>query len=237
MIVSPSGGSTGIGFAIPSNLVRVVVSAAENGGVAKRPWIGAELQGVTPDLADALGLDVPSGVLVASVEPDSPSYSAGLKSGDLIVSMDGEPIDDLGALTYRIATKGIGSSAKLEIMREGKRYSAVVDMVAAPETTPRDERLISGDSPFAGLTVLNLSPAVAEEFSYRGDLVGVIVGGVLEGSNAFRAGFSRGDVVAEVNGLEVESTEGLAALAAEDNRRWDTVVLRAGRAMRLAFRG
>lgn len=237
MIVSPSGGSSGVGFAIPSNLVKVVVGAAEGGGVARRPWLGADLQSLTADLASGLGLDAPSGVLVAEVDPAGPAYLAGLEAGDLIVAFDGELIDDLGALYYRLATKSIGAVAKLEVMRNGARYSAEVDMTAAPETVPRDERLIVGDSPFAGLTVVNLSPAVAEEMAYRGALEGVIVGGVLQGSNASRAGFSRGDIIAEVNGVRIDSTERLAGVAADMANRWNLVLRRAGRTMQFTFRG
>jgi S1-C subfamily serine protease len=87
------------------------------------------------------------------------------------------------------------------------------------------------------LTVLNLSPAVAEEFSYRGNLGGVIVGAVLPGSNAHRAGFERGDVIAEVNSVRIDTTEGLAAVAGEGGRRWDMVIGRDGRAMEFSFRG
>jgi Do/DeqQ family serine protease len=237
MIVSPSGGSTGIGFAIPSNLVRVVAAAAESGGIPRRPWLGAELQAITPDLADALGLGAPSGVLVADVDNPGPAYDAGLKSGDIIVKMDGSDIDDLGALTYRLATKGIGGATEFWIVRDGEQYTAEVALIGAPETVPRDERLIVGESPFAGLTVLNLSPAVAEELSYRGRPAGVIVGAVLEGSNAYRAGFSRGDVIAEVNRVPIDSTEKLATVAEEPSRRWDLVLSRGGRALQYSFRG
>jgi Do/DeqQ family serine protease len=237
MIVSPSGGSSGIGFAIPSNLVRIVAAAAENGGVAKRPWLGAELQALAPELAAALGLEAPSGVLVADVMSAGPAYDAGLKSGDIVVRMDGEDVEDLGSLNYRLATREIGGTTEFWILRDGERYKATVALVSAPETVPRDERLIVGESPFAGLTVLNLSPAVAEEFSYRGNLGGVIVGAVLPGSNAHRAGFERGDVIAEVNSVRIDTTESLAAVAGEEGRRWDMVIGRDGRAMQFSFRG
>ena len=102
---------------------------------------------------------------------------------------------------------------------------------------PRDERLIDGDSPFAGLTVVNLSPAVAEELSYRGRPAGVIVSAVREGSNAYRAGFSRGDVIAEVNRVPIESTESLEEVAEVPARRWDLVLSRGGRALQYSFRG
>ncbi|MEX2035881.1 MAG: Do family serine endopeptidase [Xanthobacteraceae bacterium] len=237
MIVSPSGASSGIGFAIPSNLVRIVVSAAESGAAPRRPWFGAELQELTPELAATMGVDTPTGVLVAAVAEVGPAYEAGLKSGDLIVSIDGEAVDDLGAFNYRMATRPIGGTAKLGIMRDSKAYTATVALIAAPETVPRDERLIAGGSPFAGLTVLNLSPAVAEEFSYRGEFGGVIVSAVAADSNAARAGFDRGDVIAEVNQVAITSTESLATAAGDETRRWDMVVRRGGRAMQLSFRG
>jgi S1-C subfamily serine protease len=237
MIVSPSGASSGIGFAIPSNLVRIVVSAAATGDAPKRPWLGADLQDLTPEIAAEMNIDMPVGVLVAAVGDKGPARDAGMTSGDLIVAIDGEEVDDLGALTYRLATKPLGGSAKLEIVRGGKRYTAVVALTTAPETVPRDERRIGGDSPFTGLTVLNLSPAVAEEFSYTGDYKGVIVSAVDPGSNAERAGFDRGDVISEVNRVAIMSTEALASVGGQSARRWDMVVRRGGRSMQLSFRG
>ena len=112
-IFSRSGGSQGIGFAIPANMVRVVVASARGGGSAvKRPWLGARLQAVTPEIAESLGLKRPAGALVASVTPQSPAARAGLKTGDLIVSIDGQAVDDPNAFDYRFATKPLGGSAK-----------------------------------------------------------------------------------------------------------------------------
>ncbi len=237
MIVSPSGASSGIGFAIPSNLVRVVVAAAERGGVAQRPWLGADLQALTQDIAASLSIEAPQGVLVASVSETSPAYDAGLQAGDLIVAMDGSAVEDLGSFNYRLATRPLGGTTQLEVVRSGKRYTAAVALRAAPETVPRDARFIEGRSPFAGLTVMNLSPAVAEELSYRGTAAGVIVGEVAEGSLAARAGFSRGDVVSMVNGVRIDSTERLAAIASDQARGWDMVIERRGRAIQFRFRG
>src|SRR5438105_4433331 len=105
-IYSRSGGSQGIGFAIPANMVRVVVASAKSGGKAvKRPWLGARLQAVTPEIAESLGLRLPSGALVASVLPNSPAARAGLKPSDLVVAIDGQAIDDPNAFDYRFATR------------------------------------------------------------------------------------------------------------------------------------
>lgn len=237
MIVSPSGASSGIGFAIPSNLVRVVVAAAENGGIAQRPWLGAELQGLTQDIAASLSIESPQGVLVSSVAEGSPAYAAGLQAGDLIVTMDGTPVDDLGVFNYRLATRPLGGTTQLEVIRNGQRYSTSLSVQPAPETVPRDARFIEGRSPFTGLTVMNLSPAVAEELSHRGRTEGVIVANVAAGSPAARAGFNRGDVVTMVNGIRIDSTAQLAAIASDPARGWDMVIERRGRSLQFRFRG
>jgi Do/DeqQ family serine protease len=120
-IASSSGGSEGIGFAIPANLVRVVVTSAESGSHAvMRPWLGAKLQEVTPDIADSLGLKVPTGALVASVVAGSPAAHAGLKAGDLIVSVDGATVEDPNGFDYRFATKPLGGTAQIGIRRQGR---------------------------------------------------------------------------------------------------------------------
>jgi Do/DeqQ family serine protease len=237
MIVSPSGGSTGIGFAIPSNLVRVVVSAAIKGGKPQRPWLGADLQAVTSEIADGLGIGAPHGALVASVDKDGPAGKAGLVTGDLIVTIDSADVDDLGMLNYRLATKGVGGTVDLGVMRSGKLYSAKVALEAAPEVPARDSRTLGGETPFGGLTVLNLSPAVAEELSFDGDPSGVIVGDVAQGSNAAMVGFARGDVIVNVNGTQIDSTRKLETVASAKARLWQVTILRNGRTIRTQFRG
>jgi Do/DeqQ family serine protease len=236
-IVSPVGASNGIGFAIPSNLVHAVTAQAATGAVPRRPWLGADLQSVTPDIAATIPGNPATGVIVVSVDPAGPGAAAGLKGDDVIVSVDGEPVDDVGALTYRLATKVIGGTAKLGIMREGKLYSAAVQLQPAPENPPRDQRTLAGDSPLAGLSVLNLSPAVADELSYNGDLKGVIVGDVTDGSPASQAGFQKGDVILLVNGTAIDTTKRLADVAAASSRTWDLTIRRGGQKIRQRFSG
>ncbi len=237
MIVSPSGASSGIGFAIPSNLVRVVAEAAAKGASPRRPWLGADLQPVTADLAEGLGLATPRGVLVAGVDPSSPAAAAGLKSGDLVVSVDGTNVDDVGALNYRLATKEIGGTAKLGVQRDGKLYAATVDLRAAPEVPPRDATTIIGSSPLAGLSVANLSPAVAEELGYSGTPHGVIVSDVKGNSPAAFAGFRRGDVIVDVNGTAIGSTSALAEVSRDQPQSWTLTVQRGDQTIRQQFRG
>src|SRR6185295_2930674 len=110
-IFSRSGGSQGIGFAIPANMVRVVVASAKSGGKAvKRPWLGAKLQAVTPEIAESLGLKLPNGALVANVAPTTPAARAGLKPSDLIVAIEGQTIDDPNAFDYRFAINQPGGT-------------------------------------------------------------------------------------------------------------------------------
>src|SRR5438128_4716984 len=147
-IFSRSGGSQGIGFAIPANMVRVVVGSAKGGGTAvKRPWLGAKLQAVTPDIAEGLGLTRPIGALVGSVAPDSPAARAGLKTGDLILAVDGQTVEDPNAFDYRFATKPLGGAAQLGVLRGGREAKIPVALEPAPDSR-RDEILIRSRSPF-----------------------------------------------------------------------------------------
>ena len=236
-IYSRTGDSNGIGFAIPSNMVRVVTESAKAGVAHVRlPWTGVRFQEVTPDVAEGLGLPKPRGVLVTEVAPETPGARAGLKTGDLVISIDGVEIDNPTGINYRLATKGIGATVTLGVVRDAKEYAAKLDLQPAPETVPRDEIEIPGFSPLTGALVLNLSPAVAEELAYRGTAEGVIVGAVTGGSLADDAGLMRGDVVIEVNGVRITSTRHLAEVCAEELRAWDVVIERKGRIIRSQFR-
>jgi len=235
-IFTHSGDSSGIGFAIPSNMVRIVTRSAQLGGHVRLPWIGAKFQAVTPDIADGLGLTRPHGALVVDVTKNGPGARAGLKSGDLVTSVDNVEIDDPSVLNYRLATKGIGAKARVGVRRDGKQYVATLALEAAPETVPRDEIEIAGISPLTGAKVVNLSPAVAEELAFDGDPEGVIVEAVGSGSVADDAGLARGDVVLEVNGVAIDTTRTLAKVCSQHQRYWQIIIKRNGRVIRTQFR-
>ena len=236
-IFSRSGGSQGIGFAIPANMVRVVIASAKNGGNAvMRPWLGAKLQTVTAEIADSLGLQRPAGALIANVAPDSPAAHAGLKPGDVIVAIDGVPVDDPNAFDYRFATKPLGGSARLGFLRAGRELTASVALKTAPQT-PRDEVVIRSRSPFSGVKVANLSPALADELQVRNVEEGVVVLDVDSGSYASNLGFQRGDVIEEVNGQRVRRTKDLEQLTSTPNRTWRIVILRGGQKISAVFSG
>lgn len=237
-IFSRGGGSNGIGFAIPSNMVKVFVDSARRGGSAvELPWIGAELQPVTNDIAESLGLDRPSGVLITSILRKSPAEAAGLDAGDLVVAVDGVEVSDPRVFNYRLATKGVGNVARLTVNRAGKLIEVPVKLTAAPETTPREALTINTRSPFMGATVANMSPAVAAEIglAYRGQ-TGVVVTAVAPGSPADRIGLQKGDIILSVNGNDITATKVLAAAAAADPLFWRVAIDRNGQILRMAFR-
>ena len=236
-IFSRSGGSHGIGFAIPVNMVRVVVASAKNGGSAvKRPWLGAKLQDVNAEIAESLGLKRPGGALIANVSPGSPAALAGLKTGDLIVAIDGQTVDDPNAFDYRFATKPLGGSAQVGLLRNGQEMHVTVPLEPAPDV-PRDELVIGSRSPFLGAKVANLSPALAEELRIDAKAEGVAVIDVPDNSIAARYGFRRGDVIVIVNGEPIAKTRDLERAAGEATRTWSVTILRGGQRISAEFRG
>jgi len=236
-IFSRSGGSQGIGFAIPVNMVRGVISSAQGGSsVVRRPWLGAKLQAVTPEIAEGLGLKRPAGALVASVTPKSPAARAGLKTGDLVVAVDGQPVDDPNAFDYRFATKLLGGQVQLGIVRSGRESRLAVALESAPEN-PRNEVIIQARSPFLGAKVANLSPALAEELRLDSAAEGVAVLEVADGSVAQSIGFQKGDVVLTVNNEPIAKTADLQRVAAQPTRLWRVTILRGGQKLSVVFGG
>jgi serine protease Do len=233
-IFSRSGGSIGIGFAIPANMVRTVVESAEQGSKIKRPWAGIEAQDVNPEIAKALGLARPEGALIVSVHPQSPFGEAGLKRGDVILALDGKPIESAKEFSYRVATSAIGSSTIVEFQRAGARKETRVNLIEAPETTERDQTLIEGHSPFTGMVVANLSPAVSEELDLPASSTGVVAIDI-KGGPASRL-FRRGDVITEVNGTAIDSVETLSDVVQSAEGYWELAIKRGGRVLRMRLR-
>jgi Do/DeqQ family serine protease len=236
-IYSRSGGSQGIGFAIPANMVRVVVASAEGGsGAVKRPWLGARLQEITPDIADSLGLQRPSGALVASVVAGSPAAHAGIKVGDVIVGVDGTTVDDPTAFNYRFATKPLGGTAQIGLIRQGHATTVAVALQGLPDT-PRDEVEIRAQSPFRGATVANLSPALADEMRLDPNAQGVVVTEVAAGSEAQSIGFQKGDIIVSVNNQKIDKPADLDRIAGAGGRQWRITLMRGGQQISMVFSG
>lgn len=236
-IFSRSGGSQGIGFAIPANMVRVVVASAEQGGKAvARPWLGARLQAVTPDIAETLGLPRPAGALVVNVVPGSPAARGGLKMSDLIVGVEGQAIDDPNAFGYRFATRPLGGAVSIEVQRNGRPMKLAIPLEAAPDTG-RDEIVIDSRSPFRGAKVANISPALADEMRLQGDPEGVVIVDLADDSTAANVGFQKGDVIAAVNGQKIASTADLARATREPGRLWRITIVRGGQQISVMLGG
>ena len=236
-IFSRSGGSQGIGFAIPANMVQVVAASARGGGSAvKRPWLGAKLQGMTPEIAEGLGLKRNTGALVASVTANSPAAKAGLKTGDVIISVDDQNIEDQNAFDYRFGTRPLGGHAKVGLLRAGRETNVTVALLTAPER-PREEIVIKARSPLTGAKVGNLSPALADELRIDPSSEGVAILEITTGSPAHRLGFQRGDVVVSINEKRVETSKEVERLTRDTNRSWQITIVRAGRQVSANFGG
>ncbi len=237
-IFSRSGGSHGIGFAIPTNMVKVVIASALAGNkLVVRPYFGARMQAVTAEIAESLSLKRPAGALVVSITPNSPAAKAGLRERDVIVEVDGLAVDDPAALNYRYALKNIGSTAALGVERNGKRITLNIRLEAAPERQA-DEIDISARSPFEGARVSNFTTEMANRL--RADpstAEGVVVVNIADGSSAQRVGLRPGDVILEVNGAKIETTADLDNAARQGSREWRLVILRGGQKRNVVLRG
>lgn len=219
-IFSRSGGSQGIGFAVPANMVRTVIAGAGGAGRLQRPWLGADMQDVTAEIAEAIGLARPTGALVAELHPDGPARRGGLRVGDIVTKMDGQRVDDMESLAFRIATGEIGATADLSVMRPNGDVRISLPLEAPPEIPPREQTLLRGAQPIAGATVVNLSPAVAEERGLSRLTVGVVIIDVTRGSPASRLGFRPGDIVLRVNDTDIGSVATLLRAVEVSPEAW-----------------
>jgi Do/DeqQ family serine protease len=236
-IFSRSGGSQGIGFAIPANMVRVVVASARSGGKAvKRPWLGARLQAVTPEIAETLGLRRPSGALVANVVPGSPAARAGLKLSDLIVAIEGQAVDDPNAFDYRFATRPLGGTAEVDVQRAGKPVKLTIPLETAPDGG-RNEIVLTTRSPFQGAKVANISPAVADEMHLDADTEGVVVTEIAGDSTAANVGFQKGDIIVVVNSQKILKTNDLEKATRDNSRLWRIRLMRGGQQINVTLGG
>ena len=233
-IFSKSGGSQGIGFAVPANMVRTVIDGLlSGGGNLVRPWFGASGQEVNADIAASLGLDRPGGVLVNKVYAKGPAMKSGLKPGDVILSINDIPVSDPNALKYRIATLSIGKKAYLSVLRKGRTRRLALPLSAPPEDPPREITELSGKHPLSGATVVNMSPALSVELGLKGFIPGVFIMEVRRGSPASRFRFRPGDKVLEINGREIGTVKDLKRRLSRKRDKWDVTINRGGEVLSL----
>ncbi|MDB2414929.1 Do family serine endopeptidase [Rickettsiales bacterium] len=234
-IFSKSGGSQGIGFAIPSNMAKTVIRSSISSKRVIRPWLGVSTQNVTQDIANAIGLKSPVGALVKLTSPKGIAAKSGIIPGDVIIAVDNHEIIDAHALHFRIATYDVGSSAMLKIIREGKVKTLPVKMLEAPEIPVRDIRFLKGQTPLGGATIANLSPALADELGVDTFLDGVVITRLRRGI-ASTIGFHQKDIIRKVNSIEIKSSSDLEKALDESLLNWKIEVQRGNRVINIIWR-
>jgi len=227
-ILSPNGGSIGIGFAVPADMVRSVVAQLEKDGRVTRGFIGVQTQPVEEAMAKALRLPAASGALVAAVTPESPAAQAGLKPGDVVRAVDGRKVETPRDLAIAISGKQPGAAAKLDVVRNGETR----DLTLTVARMPGEQTANAGDAaapaeggPRIGVALAPLSPELKGRLDLPRDAKGVVVAGVESGSPAARAGLRKGDVITDVGSQAVSSAED-AAKAIRASGKSEAVALR-----------
>lgn len=235
-IYSPSGGSVGIGFAIPSVMTKNVIDQLVKFGKTRRGWLGVRIQTVTDEIAESFGLDRARGALVASITSDGPAQKAGVQVGDIILSFNGKPVDDMRTLPRIVADAEIGATAPATVWRGGKEVSVkvevgelekaeeqeLVEKTTQPETAAPD----TGEAlPDLGIKTRALTPDLRSQFNLPADINGLVVMDIDASADAARKGLTEGDVIVEMNQMPLKSTDDAKKALAEARTAKKTSVL------------
>ena len=220
-IFSRSGGYMGIGFAVPANMTRTVMDSLIKSGKVTRGWLGVSIQEVTQNLAKQFGLGETKGALVSEVMADSPAAAAGIKSGDVVVSYDGKPVDSPAVLRNLVAQTPIGKSVKVEVLRDKKRETVSIKIAEQPKEMAQaegeDETIESGgkQSALSGMELRNLNPDISRQLGLPPGMRGVVITGIAPDSAAAQAGVEAGDVILEINRQPVRSVNDVRKISAK----------------------
>ncbi|WP_158746145.1 trypsin-like peptidase domain-containing protein [Acidisphaera sp. L21] len=233
-ILSPSGGSVGIGFAIPSDTVRSVVAELEKSGHVTRGYIGVQAQQVSTQMSAALHLPSANGALVASVEPDSPASKAGLQPGDVIQTVNGTKIANPRDLAVDVAAVTPGEDAKLELLRDGDNKSVSITVASLPSDTQDGTDAASAPRGI-GVALAPLSPDMRNRFNVPGRTQGAMIAEIMPGSAAEQAGLQPGDVVVGVGNKPVNSPADAVSAIRAATSGGKTAALRIMRDGNMAF--
>jgi serine protease Do len=230
-IYSQSGGSIGIGFAIPSNMARNVIASILKQGKVVHGWFGAAGKTVTADLAKNLGLPRPQGVVITRVSVGSPAARAGLKSGDVVRKINGHVADGVEGLQYLLATLPVGTTATLDVSRDGAEQTLRMPVEGPPEVPARTPTVLQGRQPLAGVTVANLNPALADELGLQYQEPEVIITKIDGNSYAARVGAQPGDIILSVNQSDVKSVQELVEVMKQPVQSWTITLNRGGQTL------
>jgi len=236
MIYSQSGGSVGIGFAIPSNLVKVYAESAATGRKVERPWIGARLEAVSREVAEGLGLNRIAGAVVTRVYNEGPAAQAGLEPGDVITHVDDIEVTDARSVYYRLTTKGIGQTARLSVLRKGASKTVSLQLLAAPKAGRDDVRNLSGNHPLDGARVSNLLPSVADDLGLE-QTEGVVILSVRNGSASQSLGFRAGDILVAIGDKDIATVADTERALSQRQRIWQVAIKRGERVLKLQVPG
>jgi Do/DeqQ family serine protease len=234
-ILTRSGGSNGIGFAIPAGLVAQFVEQAKDGKTRfLRPWAGMSGQPVDADLSDSLGLQVPGGVVITQLHPNSPFGRAGLRVGDVVVQVDRQPVNTPAEMVFRMSVRGIGRTSEVIFMRDGLENLALVDMIAPPDDPPREAVDLGELTVLPGLRVGRVNPAVVFELGLPLDTEGVVV--LDPGPYGLQVGLQAGDRLLGINGARIDAPRDAERALRRAGPVIDIEVLRGARRLLLRFR-
>lgn len=234
-ILTRSGGSNGIGFAIPSALVSQFVEQANAGQTRfQRPWAGMRGQTVDAALSDSLGLSLPGGVVISGLHSASPFAKAGLRTGDVILTVQQQPVNTPPEMVFRMSILGIGQQAEISFVRDGHVRNAIVEMITPPDDPPRADTVLPNSAVLPGLHVARLNPAVSSELGFSGEPSGVVV--IDPGPLGRRAGLEVGDILRAINGLQMADPGQVDPVLRRAAPRFALEVERKGQRVLLRFR-